>query len=243
VKACRSLFLEGLYTHLANADDENPEETALQISRFRELVSTLKGEGLLPPLLHLANSAATLNDPASHFNLVRPGLAIYGIDPYYKTGRTFSGALKPALKLMTRIVYLKKTPKGRKISYGGTYTTRQETQIATLPIGYADGYNRLLSNRATVLVRGKKVPVCGRICMDQTMIDLGTIPDVTVGEEVVLIGRQEGEEIRVEELSTLCSTIPYEFLVKLSYRIPRLYLKSPKTLATVGVDNTTPSSV
>ena len=251
VKECRNLLTEGLYTHLANADDAEPDVTLLQISRFQEVVGELKKENLLPPFVHLANSAATLKYPSSHFNLVRPGLAIYGIDPFYENGRGPSFGLRPALKLLTRIVYLKKTPPGRRISYGGTYVTPEETVIGTLPIGYADGYNRLLSNRATVLVRGRHLPVCGRICMDQTMIDAGNSPSLSPGEEVVIIGRQGSEEIRVEKLSTLCSTIPYEFICRLSNRIPRLYLNPqdaslpPAPILSVkqGIDKAAPSSV
>lgn len=240
IKGRRNLFLEGLYTHLANADDADPEMTLLQIRRFQEVVDRLKKQSLLPRIIHLANSAATLSYVSSHFNLVRPGLAIYGIDPYYENGRKFTAELRPALRLLTRIVHLQKTAAGRRISYGGTYTTQRETMIATLPVGYADGYNRLLSNQGHVLIRGKKVPVCGRVCMDQMMVDLGALQDVSLGEEVVLIGRQGDQEIRVEELSTLCNTIPYEFLVRLSNRIPRIYLHSPATLA---IDNIIPSTV
>ena len=251
VKGCRNLFIEGLYTHLANADDAEPDVTRLQINRFQELADRLKKEGLLPRYIHLANSAAALQYPSSHFNLVRPGLAIYGIDPYYETGKKFSFELRPALKLLTRIVFFKKTPAGRRISYGGTYVTQKETAIGTLPIGYADGYNRLLSNQAFVLIRGRRFPVCGRVCMDQTMVDLGGLPDVSTGEEVVLIGRQGDEEIRVEELSSLCHTIPYEFLCRLSNRIPRVYLnfqdaslRSESFLSVKqGIDKVAPSSV
>ena len=250
VRDCRNLFVEGLYTHLANADDAEPDMTLLQISRFQELIDQLKKENLLPRFIHLANSAATLKYPSSHFNLVRPGLAIYGIDPFYP-GRdgVSNGAseLRPTLKLLTRIVYLKKTPPGRRISYGGTYVTSKETVIGTLPVGYADGYNRLLSNRASVLVRGRRVPVCGRVCMDQTMIDVGNLRDLSPGEEVVLIGRQGDEEIRVDELSTLCDTIPYEFICRLSNRIPRVYLNFQDASSILSdnrsIDKTAPSSV
>lgn len=233
IQGCPNLFLEGLFTHLANADDANPDMTVTQIRRFTDLIEKLKKENLLPPLVHMANSAAVLHYPTAHFNLVRPGLAVYGIHPFYERGMSLSSELKPALALKSRIVYLKKTPKGRTISYGGTYLTPRDTLIATLPIGYADGYNRLLSNRASVLLQGQKVPVAGRICMDQTMVDVGMVPHVSVGEEVVLIGCQGGEEIRVEELSTLCKTIPYEFLCRLSSRIPRIYVNAPRPLASV----------
>ncbi len=237
------LSFEGLYTHLANADDADPAETALQIERFRKLAETLKKHSLLPPFVHMANSAGLLHYPASHFNLVRPGLAVYGVDPCYADPKKKTLSLKPALSFFSRIVYLKKTPKGRKISYGGTYTTSRETLIATLPVGYADGYNRLLSNRSSVLVRGKRAPLVGRICMDQMMVDVGECPGVSVGDEVVLIGRQEKEEIRVEELTTLYNTIPYEFLTQLSSRIPRFYQDPSPLVLPLTIDKENPSSV
>jgi len=231
VRGCEHLFVEGLYTHLAHADGSDPSVTRVQIRCFKELVQILREEELLPPLVHLANSAGVLHFSGSHFNLVRPGLAIYGIHPFYEKGGRLSPGLKPALTLKTRIVYLKKTPKGRKIGYGGTYTTKKETVIATLPIGYADGYNRLLSNQGKVLIRGRKLPIAGRICMDQSMVDGGVFPDLEVGEEVVLIGRQGEERIKIEEIATLCSTIPYEILCGLSSRVPRIHLNGPKSFA------------
>ncbi len=223
VKKCEHLSVEGLYTHFANADGADPSTTTTQIYRFRNLMRDLKKEELLPPLTHLANSAALLNFPDSHLNLVRPGLAVYGIDPHPKTKKALSPGLRPALSLKSRIVFLKKTPKGRRISYGGTYTTSKETVIATLPIGYADGYNRFLSNKGEVLVRGKRVPVAGRVCMDQTMIDVGAVPEARIGDEVVLIGRQEREKVRVEDIATICNTISYEVLCWFSNRVPRVY--------------------
>ncbi|MBI4437026.1 MAG: alanine racemase [Candidatus Omnitrophica bacterium] len=230
VRGCEHLFMEGLYTHLADADGSDPKATRAQMRRFKELIQVLREEELLPPFVHLANSAAVLHFPESHFNLVRPGLAIYGIHPFYEKRGRLTPTLKPALTLKTRIVYLKGTPKGRKIGYGGTYTTKKETVIATLPIGYADGYNRLLSNQGKVLLRGQRIPITGRICMDQCMVDGGAFPDLKIGEEVVLIGRQGSEEIKVEEIATVCKTIPYEILCGLSNRVPRIYLNSPDPL-------------
>jgi len=238
------LFVEGIYTHFANADETDPKRTKEQLGHFQELISTLKKKSLLPQWRHIANSAGLLYHPESHLNLARPGLAVYGIHPCPpREGKEGASQLQPALTLTSRIVYLKRTPKGRKISYGGTYTTSKETLIATLPIGYADGYNRLLSNKGKVLVRGQFAPIVGRVCMDQTMIDVGEVPKVSVGDEVVLIGRQGNHEIRVDELATHCNTISYEILTSLSSRIPRCYRKSPEPIKPLVIDKTTPSSV
>ena len=223
VKQLPYLELQGLFTHLAYADGTEPEATRDQIDSFRSLVRRLERESLLPPLLHVANSAGVLTHSASHFNLVRPGLAVYGILPFTEKNRT-SVPLRPALSLKSRICFLKKVAKDRQISYGGTYTTHKETLIATLPIGYADGYNRLLSNKGEVLVRGQRAPVAGRVCMDQVMIDVGHIPGVQVGDEVVLIGRQGKEEITANDLASNCNTIPYEVFCWFSSRVPRIYL-------------------
>ena len=223
VNACRHLFLEGLFTHLANADDTEPDVTDLQISRFTDLVETLKKERLLPPFVHIANSAGVLKYPASHFNLVRPGLAIYGIDPFGSVrNRDLSTELQPALRLMSRIVYLKKTPEGRRISYGGTYTTQKETMIATLPIGYADGYNRLLSNRGQVKIRGELVPVLGQVSMDLISVDLTDIPDPTVGEEVLLLEDECDSPISASAWAKALGSSPYEVFTSIGSRVERV---------------------
>ncbi|MDP2913294.1 MAG: alanine racemase, partial [Candidatus Omnitrophota bacterium] len=164
---------------------------------------------------------ATVDIKRSHLNLVRPGLIIFGMYPKYTFPKLIK--LKPALSLKTRIVYLKDTPAGRSISYGRTYITQKPTKIATLPIGYADGYARNLSNKADVLVKGRRAPVVGKVTMDQVMIDVGHIKRIRVGDEVVLIGRQGREEIRAEKLARLAGTIAYEFVSQISNRVPRIY--------------------
>ena len=157
----------------------------------------------------------------SHLNLVRPGLIIYGMYP--KRGLQRSISLKPALSLKTKIVFLKDAPAGRSISYGRTYTTQNHTKIATLPIGYADGYGRILSNKAEVLVRGERAPVVGKVTMDQTMINVGHVKDVKEGDEVVLIGEQGHNTITTERLARLAGTIPYEIVCSITDRVPRIY--------------------
>ena len=223
VKQLPHLEVQGLFTHLAYADGTEPEATQQQIGSFRSLVKRLEKESLLPPLLHMANSAGLLTHAASHFNLVRPGLAVYGILPFAQKNRT-SISLQSALSLKSRICFLKKVAKGRRISYGGTYCAKQETVIATLPIGYADGYNRLLSNKGEVLVRGLRAPIAGRVCMDLLMFDVGRIPGVQIADEVTLLGRQGKEEITASDISAQCNTIPYEVLCWFSSRVPRLHL-------------------
>jgi alanine racemase len=153
--------------------------------------------------------------------MIRPGIIIYGIYPKRNFPRLIK--LKPAFSLKTKIAFLKNTPTGRSISYGRTYITQKPTKIATLPIGYADGYGRILSNKAQVLIKGKSVPLVGKVTMDQSMIDVGHIKNVRLGDEVVLIGRQKNEEIRIEKLARLAGTIPYEILTGITSRVPRVY--------------------
>ncbi|GAG08249.1 unnamed protein product, partial [marine sediment metagenome] len=219
-KAASSKFIdvEGLYTHFAAAARDKVY-TAYQMESFEKLITQLLNMGIDIPYRHAANSIATVNLKRTHLNLVRPGLIIYGMYP--KKGFQRFINLKPALSLKTRIAYLKKVPPGRSISYGRTYVTQNHTRIATIPIGYADGYGRILSNKAEVLIRGKKAPVIGKVTMDQTMVNVGHIKDVTIGDEVVLIGRQGQNEITAENLARLAGTIPYEIVCSITDRVPR----------------------
>jgi len=218
----RHIVIEGIYTHFSAAGHDN-FFTNYQIESFEKLLAKLDGFDVRIPLKHSANSIATVDFKRSHLNLVRPGLVIYGMYPKYTFPKLIK--LKPAMSLKTRIVYIKDTPPGRSISYGRSYVTGKHTRIATLPIGYADGYLRGLSNKAYVLVRGKKAPVVGRVTMDQTMIDVGNIRKASVGDEVVLIGCQGREEIRAEKLARLAGTIAYELVSLISNRVPRVYKK------------------
>lgn len=221
-KAATSKFIEmeGIYTHFSSAARDKVY-TAYQIRSFEAILDQLVKSGLNIPYRHAANSIATVNLKRSHLNLVRPGLIVYGMYP--KRGLQRSIELKPALSLKTKIVFLKKVPPGRSISYGRTYVTQNHTKIATLPIGYADGYGRILSNKAEVLVRGERVPVVGKVTMDQTMINVGHVKDVKNGDEVVLIGRQGHNEITTERLARLAGTIPYEIVCSITDRVPRIY--------------------
>jgi len=220
LKSLSNLITEGVYTHFPSAE-EDKDFTFEQIKRFNLVVEEVKSFGIWPKYLHTANSAALIIHKEAHFNLVRPGLALYGIYPNSKFQAELN--LKPALSLKTRIAYMKGASKGRSISYARTFFIKRATRIATLPIGYADGYSQLLSNKSRVLIRGKFYPIVGRVCMDQTMVDVGLKDNIKVGDEVVLIGSQKGRTIKVEELARICHTIPYQVLCWISSRVPRVY--------------------
>ena len=216
----KNIIIEGIYTHFSSAGRDD-FFTNYQIDAFEKLLAKLERFDIRIPLRHAANSIATVDFKRSHMNLVRPGLIIYGMYPKHTFPKLIK--LKPALSLKTKIVYIKDTPPGRSISYGRTYVTQKHTRIATLPIGYADGYMRNLSNHAQVLVRGRRATVVGKVTMDQMMIDIGHIRGVRIGDEVVLIGKQGRDEIRSEKLARLAETIAYEFVCGISNRVPRVY--------------------
>jgi alanine racemase len=216
----KNIIVEGIYTHFSSVGRDD-FFTDYQFESFERILSKLESFDIDIPLKHTANSIATVDMKRSHLNLVRPGLVIYGMYPKVTFQKLIN--LKPAMALKTRIVFIKDTPPGRSISYGRTYVTQKHTKIATLPIGYADGYARSLSNKAEVLVRGERAPVVGKVTMDQTMIDVGHIKDVKVGDEVVLIGKQGKDEIRAEKLARLAGTIAYETVCSISNRVPRIY--------------------
>jgi alanine racemase len=216
----RFIEIEGIFTHFAFADI-NRKFTRHQIDLFERLILQLETEKIHIPLVHAANSMGVLAYPNSHFNMVRPGLALYGLYP--KPGLKVK--LKPVLSLKTRVLYVKKVPEGCGISYGHIYVTKNPATIITLPIGYGDGYPRSLSNIGSVLVKGKRFRISGRICMDQIMVDVGNLK-VRLGDEAVLIGSQAQNRITAEELASLCKTISYEIVCGLGTRIPRVYIES-----------------
>ncbi len=217
----RSLRLGGLFSHFSHAENVGGIYTQNQLKLFHGLVARLRSAGYYPPLVHLANSAAVIALPSAYFSMVRPGLMLYGIYP--SPGMASQVALKPVLSWKTRVLQLKKIPKGSSISYGQTFVTRRESLIATLPVGYADGYPRLLSNRGAVLVRGKRAPIVGRVCMDLTMIDVTDIRGVQQGDEVVLLGNQGREKLSADEMALWAETISYEIITSISARVPRIY--------------------
>ncbi|MFQ5867159.1 MAG: alanine racemase [bacterium] len=216
------VLVEGIFTHLAAADSDY-EFTMEQIRKFQSVTDGLKRDNISIKYIHAANSTAILAYPDAHFNLVRPGISLYGLVPFEGAEREID--LKPVMQLKTRIVFIKRVKKGTSISYGRTWKAKRESIIGTLPIGYADGYSRLLSNRGEVLICGSRVPIVGRVCMDMCMVDVTPPPDVKVGEEVVLIGSQGKERITADEIAKLTGTITYEVVCGISKRVPRIYLR------------------
>ncbi|MBI4057132.1 MAG: alanine racemase [Elusimicrobia bacterium] len=209
----KNLQLQGLYTHLACAES-NPSFTQDQLHQFSEVLGHLSQIKIQVPLKHVANSCGLLRYPQSHWDMVRPGLAVYGL----------TQGFLPCLALKSRIVFLKQVPAGYSVGYGSTYLTRNPSRLATLPVGYADGYSRLLSNRGCVLVGGKRCPIVGSVTMDMTMIDVTEVPEARVGDVVVLVGTQGKEKITVEEIAQKMGTLSYEFVCGLSARVPRVYI-------------------
>ena len=217
------LELEGLMTHFAASDEADKSYTRMQDERFREFIARVRRRGF-SPVIHSANSGAAIDCPELAYDMVRVGIAMYGCYPSDEVGRDIK--LTPAMSLHTKISHIKTVGKGEKISYGCTFTAPDELRIATIPIGYADGFNRLLSNGGEVLVCGRRVKVVGRVCMDQTLVDITGVPDARLGDDVVCIGRQGGGEITADEFAARCGTINYEILCAISPRVPRLYWDS-----------------
>lgn len=215
------LEVEGVLSHFAAADEPDLTFSRRQLKLFRGVLDALAARGLNPPLRHLANTAGTMVLPESHFDLVRNGIGIYGLYPSPEIERTV--ALAPAMSLVTRIALLKEVPAGSPLSYGRTFVTRRPSRVATLPVGYGDGYPRLLSNRGHVLVGGHRVPVVGRVCMDLILADVTGVPAVQEGDEAVLFGEQGEVTVSVDEIARLVGTINYEVTCNVGRRVPREY--------------------
>lgn len=221
VTRCDNLEVQGVFTHFAVADVD-PEYTETQLSRFDYGVNQLSKKGIRPRYVHAANSAGILAWPKSHYDLVRPGIMLYGCYPNQSLAD--KAPLYPVLSLKARISHVKPVSAGMKIGYGITYETQGDTVIATVPIGYADGYRRALSNKGWVLIGGKRYPIAGRICMDQLMVDVGEGNNVHPGDVVTLIG-QDGEEcVTLDEVANLVETITHEILTGITCRVPRIYV-------------------
>jgi len=223
IKRFDYLQVDGLLTHLAIADcpDDNATSfTCGQIDTFTSLVNKIREMGFSPSFLHLANSAAIIKKSAPCFNVLRPGIMLYGISP----SPFLSIDLKPVLSLKTKIIALKKVPRGNSISYRRTFISERESMIATLPVGYADGYSRQFSNKAAVLIHGSRAPIAGVVCMDMTMVDVTDIPAVNLHDDVVLLGSQGSQSINAHELAEAAHSISYEILCGISSRVPRQYI-------------------
>lgn len=217
-----ALQLEGLMSHLADSDGLTPDATEEQISRFNKAIQVVVEGGFGIPVIHLSNSGGAVRFPSAHFSLVRPGIMLYGYHTLPSTVRPPD--LKPVLALKTHIAQLRTIQPGETVSYNRTFTAKRLTRIAVLPIGYANGLSRRLSNRGAVLIRGQRAPIAGLVCMDMVMVDVTEIPGTAVGDETILIGRQGNEEITASEIAKWTDTIPYEVLCAISPKIPRLYL-------------------
>jgi len=216
------LEVEGIYTHFATADAKDTSYCMWQFQRFTDLLSRLEARGIKFNLKHAANSAAMLNFKNTHLNMVRVGLALYGHYPSQFVKRSVH--IKPLMSVKTKIGFLKEVPENTSISYGKSFITKRRSIIATLPIGYADGLSRLLSNQHTVLVKGIHCPIIGNICMDECMIDVTEVPDVSNGNEVVIMGKSGNNEITAEEIAEKIGTINYEILCQFRARAKRIYL-------------------
>ncbi len=221
ISRLKNLNVKGVYTHFAAADEFDKSYTNMQLSCFAGCLDRIKALNIAKPMVHGANSGAILDMPNTYYDAVRPGIILYGYYPSREVGQTVD--LKPAMEWKTRIIFLKEVQPGCKLSYGGTYTTKRLSRIATLPVGYADGYKRAFGNKAQVLVRGRRAPVVGRVCMDQCLVDVTDIEGVRPGDEVVLMGSQGKEAIWADELAMWADTISYEILTTITKRVPRIY--------------------
>lgn len=227
ISQMQNVCMEGIFTHFAKADETDKAFTQKQIKDFGWLVKQLKEKKVLFQYEHCANSAAIIDVKEANFDLVRAGISTYGLYPSEEVMKE-NVRLKPALVLKSHVAFVKEIEAGTPISYGGTFIAKEKMKIATIPVGYADGYPRNLSNIGYVLIRGKKAPIVGRVCMDQFMVDVTHIEGVSFGDVVTLIGADGNETITVEDLSALSGRFNYEFICDLGKRIPRVYVKNGK---------------
>ena len=219
---CKHVEVEGIFSHFANADAADLTHARLQLERFNEVLRFYENHSLPLPLRHMANSGGILQLPDSYFDMVRPGILFYGVYPSSEVQRTVD--VKPALSWKSRVVYFKVTQPGHPVSYGSTWQSDHDVRIVTVPVGYGDGYFRNMSNKAQVVIHGKRYPQVGRICMDQIMVNIDQ-DSAFNGDEVILIGQAEnGVSVTVEELAEWADTIPYEILTNINTRVPRVYV-------------------
>lgn len=221
------IAIDGIFTHFASADEADESYTRYQFGQFCDLIRELEKIGIQIPTKHVCNSAGTIMFPEMHLDMVRPGIILYGLYPSEEVDKT-KLKLMPAMQLKASITNVKEVEEGTPVSYGRTYYTKKKTKIATIPIGYADGFSRLLSDRAEVIVRGQKSPVIGTICMDQCMVDVSSVNTVSVGDEIILFGTDGALSIPAERIAKQMGTIPYEILCVIGKRIPRVYLHEGK---------------
>ena len=227
ISEMQNVCMEGIFTHFAKADEADKTFTKKQIEDFLWMTGNLKEKGVAFQYEHCANSAAIIDVPEGHFDLVRAGISTFGLYPSEEVNRD-NVRLKPAMALKSHVAFVKQIEVGTPISYGGTFVSEKSMTIATIPVGYADGYPRNLSNVGYVLIRGKQAPIVGRVCMDQFMVDVTDIEGVSFGDNVTLIGKDGNEAISVETLSELSGRFNYEFICDLGKRIPRVYVRDGK---------------
>lgn len=220
-----NLDIEGLFTHFARADETDKSPAYVQLECYQHVVKELEDRGITISVKHCSNSAGILRIPEANLDVVRAGISIYGIYPSDEVERD-QVILEPVMSLKSRITYIKEVQAGTGISYGATFVTDRPTRVATIPVGYADGYPRGLSNVGYVLIRGKKAPILGRVCMDQFMVDVTEIPEAQELDEVTLIGKDGEAHLTVDELSRLSGRFPYEFVCDISKRVPRIYIRN-----------------
>lgn len=221
LRGLQGVTLEGMFTHFATADWDDSSHTLQQLAVFDTLVTTIRQAGIVIPLAHAANSAATMKLPTAHFDAVRPGIAMYGMDPSSEWSPVFE--IRPALTLKSIVSRVRELPAEVGISYSRTFITQRPTLAALVPVGYGDGYHRILSNRSSVLIRGQRAPILGRVCMDQFVVDVTHIPGVQQNDEVVLVGAQGNDRLRAEEVARWAETINYEVTTSLLPRVVRIY--------------------
>ena len=222
IKKLPNLEIEGIFTHFANSDSSDESMTLMQFARFTDVIEELEKRGIEIPIKHCCNSAAIIKFPHMHLDMVRAGIILYGM---YPSDIDYDISLKPLMQLKTTVINVKQLNPGETISYGATYTVSEPTKVATIAVGYADGYPRLLSNKARVLVNGQFANILGRICMDQCMIDVTNVHNINIGDEVILFGTDKNAVLPVEELAAIIGTINYELPCVINNRVPRCYIK------------------
>ncbi|MCC6147813.1 MAG: alanine racemase [Anaerolineaceae bacterium] len=228
------IHIEGLFTHFATADSADPAITLRQLAVFNDVRAALSEVGITIPIAHAANSAAAMKLPETHLNAIRPGIAIYGMSPSAEWPPVFE--IRPSLTLKSLVSRVRDIPAGTGVSYGYTFITARTTRVALIPVGYGDGYHRILSNQGSVLVRGQRAPIIGRVCMDQIVVDVTAIPGVQLGDEVVLVGAQGSQTIRAEEVARLAGTINYEVTTSLLPRVARVFLRGGRRIAVTALE-------
>ena len=220
-----NIMIEGIFTHFARADESSKAPAYEQFKQFEKMIAMVEEKGVQIPLKHCSNSAGIVEIPECNMDMVRAGITLYGLWPSEEVDKT-KISLKPVMSLRSRVAYVKELSPGRQISYGGTFTVKKKMTVATVPVGYGDGYARGLSNKGWVLIKGQKAPICGRVCMDQCMVDVTDIPGVKIGDTVTLLGKDADEEITMEQLGELSGRFNYEFACLITPRVPRIYHKN-----------------